>query len=145
MAGAVFTKSVDMSNTYILWGKDNLILNSLSLKDHQLVRADCLKFLDEERRTHIRYDIIIIDPPTISRSKKMDQLFTIQIDYVALISKALDLLSKEGIIFFSTNSRKFNFDETLFPACKIQEISHLTIPVDFRDANVHRCWNIMFK
>ena len=109
-AGAHFTKSVDMSNTYTEWGKQNFLLNGISLKNNPIVRADCLKFLDEEVRSGIKYDLIIIDPPTISRSKKMDQMFDVQIDYIFLISKALKLLKEKGVIYFSTNSRKFIFD-----------------------------------
>ncbi len=142
VAGALFTKSVDMSNTYLAWGKDNLVLNSLSLENNQLVRADCLKFLDEEIRAQEKYDIIIIDPPTISRSKKMDHMFDIQEDYSTLIFKALKLLAKDGVIFFSTNSRKFTFDQSLFNTCSIQEISHKTLPIDFSDPKIHRCWKI---
>lgn len=142
MAGALFTKSVDMSNTYTEWGKDNFRLNDLSLKNHDIIRADCLKFLDEEIGSGEKYDIIIIDPPTISRSKKMTQLFDVQVDYVGLISKSLKLLTKEGIIFFSTNSRKFIFDNQLFPFCLVQDISEKTIPIDFQDPKIHRCWKI---
>lgn len=142
-AGATFTKSVDMSNTYTAWGKDNFKLNSLSLKNNEIVRADCLKFLDDEIATGTTYDIIIIDPPTISRSKKMDQLFDIQVDYVSLVSKALRLLSKDGVIFFSTNSRKFVFDESSFADCSVVDVSDKTIPIDFRDPKIHRCWKIM--
>ncbi len=142
MGGALFTKSVDMSNTYTEWGKANFALNDISLKNHSIVRADCLKFLDEEIHSKETYDIIIIDPPTISRSKKMDQLFDIQNDYISLLSKSLKLLSKEGTLFFSTNSKKFVLDETFFPNCRIIEISDKTIPIDFRDAKVHRVWKI---
>lgn len=141
--GALFTKSVDMSNTYVAWGRDNFVLNSIPLKNHEIVRADCLKFLDEEICRNRKYDIIIIDPPTISRSKKMDQLFDIQVDYVSLILKALQLLSPEGVIFFSTNSRKFTLDETQFKGCSITEISEKTIPLDFHDQKAHRCWKIV--
>jgi 23S rRNA (cytosine1962-C5)-methyltransferase len=143
VAGAASTKSVDMSNTYTAWGRENLMLNSLSLQHHVIVRADCLKFLDEERRTGLKYDLIVIDPPTISRSKKMTQLFDIQVDYVPLITKALQLLSKEGVVFFSTNSRKFVLDENQFPLCKIIDISAKTIPLDFHDPKIHRCWKII--
>lgn len=142
VAGSTFTKSVDMSNTYTAWGRDNFLLNSLSLQNNEIIRADCLKFLEDEIRSGIKYDIIIIDPPTISRSKKMDQLFDIQVDYVFLLSKALKLLLKGGVIFFSTNSRKFNLDETLFKGCSIVEISHKTLPIDFQDPKIHRCWKI---
>lgn len=141
-AGAIFTKSVDMSNTYTAWGKENFVLNSLSLKNNQIVRADCLKFLDEEVRSGLKYDIIIIDPPTISRSKKMDQMFDIQIDYISLISKSLKILAQGGSIFFSTNSKKFVFDQTCFKSCSVVEISHKTIPIDFHDSKIHRCWKI---
>lgn len=143
IAGSTFTKSVDMSNTYTAWGRDNFILNSLSLKNNEIVRADCLKFLDDEILSGIKYDIIVIDPPTISRSKKMDQLFDIQVDYISLISKALKLLLKGGVIYFSTNSRKFVFDDTHFKDCSVVEISGQTIPIDFRDSKIHRCWKII--
>jgi 23S rRNA (cytosine1962-C5)-methyltransferase len=142
IAGASFTKSVDMSNTYTEWGKENFILNGLSLKNNLVVRADCLKFLEEEVHTGLKYDLIIIDPPTISRSKKMDQLFDIQVDYVFLISQALKLLSKDGVIFFSTNSRKFVFDEEAFSDCSILDITKKTLPIDFHDQKIHRCWKI---
>lgn len=141
-SGAEFTKSVDMSNTYTAWGRDNFILNSLSLKNNEIVRADCLKFLDEEVLSGNKYDLIIIDPPTISRSKKMDQLFEIQADYINLILKALRLLLKGGTIFFSTNSRRFTFEESHFPSCSIEEISRKTLPIDFHDPKIHRCWKI---
>ncbi|MFT4554451.1 MAG: 23S rRNA (cytosine1962-C5)-methyltransferase [Chlamydiales bacterium] len=142
VAGASFTKSVDMSNTYTAWGKDNLILNKLSLKNNEIVRADCLTFLDKEIQSGSKYDIIVIDPPTISRSKKMDQMFDIQIDYISLISKSLRLLEKKGVIFFSTNSRKFIFDKTQFPKCQVMDVSNKTLPIDFHDPRIHSCWRI---
>lgn len=140
--GASFTKSVDMSNTYTAWGRDNFLINSFSLRNHEIVRADCLKFLEEEIRTPNKYDLIIIDPPTISRSKKMDGKFDVQLDYSFLISHALKLLAKDGILFFSTNSRKFSFDKSQFESCSIEEITHKTIPLDIRNKKIHRCWKI---
>lgn len=140
MQGAVYTKSVDMSNTYTDWGRENFLLNGLSLKNHPIVRDDCLKFLQFERE---KYDLIVIDPPTISRSKKMDQMFDIQLDYPELINKALALLNPNGVLFFSTNSRKFVFDEKLFSGCSIQEISKKTLPIDFHDPKIHRCWKFV--
>ncbi len=139
MAGASFTKSVDMSNTYTDWGRENFLLNGLSLKNNPIIRADCLKFLQEETG---QYDLIIIDPPTISRSKKMDQMFDVQLDYIFLIEKALQLLATGGAIYFSTNSRKFHFDESQFPQCAILDVSDKTIPIDFHDPKIHRCWRI---
>jgi 23S rRNA G2069 N7-methylase RlmK/C1962 C5-methylase RlmI len=139
MAGASFTKSVDMSNTYTDWGRRNFEINGLPEKNNPIVRADCLKFLTQEKE---KYDLIVIDPPTISRSKKMEDLFDIQRDYVFLIQHALKLLLPGGCIYFSTNSRKFTFDGGLFPACQIKEISSKTLPIDFKDSKIHRCWKL---
>lgn len=138
-AGAVFTKSVDLSNTYTQWGKENFLLNNLSLENNLVIREDCLRFLEKERES---YDLIVIDPPTISRSKKMDQMFDIQQDYYFLISKALNLLSPKGTLIFSTNSRHFNFDPALFDQCVILDISKKTIPIDYHNQKIHRCWKI---
>lgn len=140
--GAIRTKSVDMSNTYCAWSKENFLLNNLSLQNNEIIRADCLTFLKEEVRTNAKYDIIVIDPPTISRSKKMSEMFDVQEDYIFLLSHALQLLANDGVIFFSTNSRKFSFDESLFPSCTITEITHKTIPLDFHNKKIHRCWKI---
>jgi len=142
MAGSAYTKSVDMSNTYTEWAKDNFKLNHLSLENNEVVRADCLKFLDEEITSGKKYDLIIIDPPTISRSKKMETMFDVQYDYIFLINKSLSLLAQDGAIFFSTNSRKFSFDQDLFGQCQIKELSYKTLPIDFHDPKIHRCWKI---
>lgn len=139
MGGARSTKSVDLSNTYTAWGRDNFLLNGIPLDLHLIIRADCLKFLESERGV---YDIIIIDPPTVSRSKSMDQMFDIQIDYIYLISKSLKLLAEGGVIIFSTNLRTFVFDQSQLPPCSIVEISKKTLPIDFRDPKIHRCWLI---
>ncbi|MGR3951302.1 MAG: class I SAM-dependent methyltransferase [Chlamydia sp.] len=143
LAGASFTKSVDMSNTYTQWGERNFILNGLPLAQHEIVREDCFQFLQDEieRKVH-KYDIIIIDPPTISRSKKMKAMFDIQVDYEKLIQMALVLLSSEGTLFFSTNSRTFRFDTALFSHQNIRDITDKTIPEDFLHKKIHKCWEI---
>lgn len=135
--GATFTKSVDMSNTYTDWCRDNFRLNKLT--GHEMVRADVLKFLPAETAT---YDLIVIDPPTLSRSKKMEGLFDIQEDYPGLIHHALRLLNPGGEIYFSTNLRSFRFDPTLFPNAVIRDISKKTLPIDFADPLIHKCWKI---
>lgn len=138
-SGAVYTKSVDMSNTYTSWGRDNFELNHLPAKDNPIIRDDCMRFLEHEVK---KYDIIVIDPPTISRSKRMNEMFDVQKDYVNLITLALRLLEKDGVIYFSTNYRRFAFDEGAFPLCRVEEISDRTIPEDFNKKNIHRCWKI---
>lgn len=140
--GAIFTKSVDMSNTYTAWGKENFILNGLPLQNNVIIREDCAVFLQDEIRHKNKYDIIIIDPPTLSRSKKMEKMFDIQEDYITLLARAYRLLEQDGVIFFSTNSRKFHFDETLLGSFSVAEISDKTIPQDFHDPKIHRCWRI---
>jgi 23S rRNA (cytosine1962-C5)-methyltransferase len=140
--GASFTKSVDMSNTYTAWGEKNFRLNGLPLDQNPVIRADCMVFLDQEIRSGNRYDLIVIDPPTISRSKKMSRIFDVQEDYIFLISKALKLLSPTGTIFFSTNSRKFSLDAAAFSDCTIKEVTEKTLPLDFHDPKIHRCWRI---
>lgn len=131
-----------MSNTYTEWGRENFRLNAIGPQNNPIVRADCLKFLHDEMLSNTKYDIIVIDPPTISRSKKMDQMFDVQIDYIFLIESALGLLDSGGVIYFSTNSRKFTFDRGAFPKCEILDVSSKTIPIDFHDPKIHRCWKI---
>lgn len=137
MAGAAYTKSVDLSNTYTSWGKRNFLLNDLSENNNKIIVGDCMRFLESEKEL---FDLIIIDPPTLSRSKKMSQFFDVQRDYVFLIQKALSLLAKGGHLFFSTNARKFIFDSTLFLPYEVKEISKKTIPMDFHNQKIHRCW-----
>lgn len=143
--GAAYTKSVDLSNTYCDWGRENFVLNDCSLKTNEVIRADCLTFLKEERQSIHSYDVIVIDPPTISRSKKMDQIFTVEFDSIDLILQSLMLLKEEGVLFFSTNSRKFSLDASAFQNYYIREITKETIPQDFHNQKIHRCWEIRKK
>ena len=145
LQGALSTKSVDMSNTYCEWGRENFLLNNLPLLNNEIIRADCMVFLQNEVQTSNRYDLIVIDPPTISRSKKMEEMFDIQKDYSFLLNHALKLLSPGGTIFFSTNSRKFTLDKELFSHCQITEITDKTIPLDFHNKKIHQAWKINSK
>jgi 23S rRNA (guanine2445-N2)-methyltransferase / 23S rRNA (guanine2069-N7)-methyltransferase len=144
VGGAVATTSVDMSNTYLQWAKKNLALNNTKGK-HEFIQADCIEWLDNEANTKNgrEYDLIFLDPPTFSNSKRMDDIFDVQRDYIPLIQKTLKLLAPDGVLYFSTNFRKFKFDEKAFEHLEISDITKQSIPEDFaRDAKVHYCWEI---
>jgi 23S rRNA (guanine2445-N2)-methyltransferase / 23S rRNA (guanine2069-N7)-methyltransferase len=142
MGGAVETTSVDMSATYLEWAKRNLALNGFATPQHRLIQADCLAWLQEAARDQSGcYDLIFIDPPTFSNSKRMDAAFDVQRDHVALIRGGMDLLTPGGTLIFSTNFRKFKLDRELLSDLRIEEISRATLPPDFeRNPRIHYCW-----
>jgi len=140
LGGAASTTSVDMSNTYLDWCKENFLLNDLADDKHQFIRADCLKWMEDEIR---RYDLIFLDPPSFSNSKKMENKFSVQQDHVSLISSGLKLLKDDGILVFSNNFRNFKLDQNSFPGIQFEDISKQTIPEDFkRNQKIHHCWII---
>jgi len=139
--GAAATTSVDMSRTYVDWAKRNLAVNGLAGAQHAFVQEDCLAWLAEERAE--RYDLIFLDPPTFSNSKRMDREFDVQRDHADLIRAATKLLAPGGLMLFSTNFRKFRFDREALAGLEIRDITKGTIPFDFsRDAKVHACFEI---
>jgi 23S rRNA (guanine2445-N2)-methyltransferase / 23S rRNA (guanine2069-N7)-methyltransferase len=139
--GAKSTTSVDMSRTYLDWAKRNLAVNGLAGPQHAFVQEDCLAWLAEARLD--RYDLVFLDPPTFSNSKRMDREFDVQRDHVDLIRATLKLLAPGGLLVFSTNFRKFKLDAEALQDLKVREITRSTIPQDFaRDAKVHACFEI---
>ena len=144
IGGAVSSVTVDMSNTYLDWARRNFVLNDIR-GDHKLVRADCAQWLAEQAGTKPKpqFDLIFLDPPTFSNSKKMDEAFDIQKDHVQLIRNATTLLAPDGILYFSTNFRRFKMDKEALSDWVIEDISAKMIPEDFaRDAKIHYCWKI---
>ncbi len=140
LGGAGRVVSVDMSNTYLNWAKDNFILNRLPIDAHSFVRADCFQWLKECRE---QFDLVFLDPPTFSNSKKMEGSLDIQRDHVALIRLCVRRLNKGGIVLFSNNLRKFKLDEQGLSGLVIEDISRQTIDPDFkRNTNIHHCWKI---
>lgn len=138
--GAVTTTTVDLSNTYLQWTRLNLSLNGFSGPTHETIKADCLEWIQENKKT---YDLIFLDPPTFSNTKKAGRVFDIQRDHGRLIRSAMTCLESKGLLIFSTNFRKFNLDDELQKSFDILEISDQTIPFDFeRNKKVHRCWEI---
>lgn len=137
--GARFTRSVDASNTYIGWGEANLRRNGFSLKNHSLVRSDCMEWLKVDTDT---YDLIFCDPPTYSSSKDR-RSFDVQADHAALIREAMRHLRRDGVLIFSNNYRRFQLDTDALSEFRIAEITRETIPRDFRRTpHIHRCWTI---
>jgi 23S rRNA (cytosine1962-C5)-methyltransferase len=144
--GATGSVSVDMSNTYTAWAEKNFRLNGIDMKKHLLIREDCLKYLRTSYEKGEKFDLIIIDPPTISRSKKMDGIFDVNTGHAGLIINCSNLLrSKESVMLFSTNSRKFRMDEELNLKFNIDDISQKTIPEGFRDKKIHKVFLVKLK
>jgi 23S rRNA (guanine2445-N2)-methyltransferase / 23S rRNA (guanine2069-N7)-methyltransferase len=141
LGGASATTTVDMSRTYLDWAQRNFTLNNLTGSEHVFIQADCIKWLNEQKKP--RYDLIFLDPPTFSNSKRMDQSFDVQKDHGRLIRRALRLLKTGGMLYFSTNRRQFKLDQSIVDQFEVKDISAETIPHDFkRRQNIHYCWMI---
>ena len=144
MGGAKSTTTVDMSNTYIGWAKNNMALNKTT-GEHEFIQADCLEWLAQAAKQpdSRQYDLIFLDPPTFSNSKRMDDVFVIQNDHVQLINNAVALLAPGGVLYFSTNFRRFKIDLAALSGLTVKDISAATIPEDFaRNPRIHYCWSI---
>lgn len=140
MGGAARTTTVDLSSTYLEWTAKNLALNGFSSGLHELVNQDCMSWLKNQNNT---YDLIFIDPPTFSNTKKKDLVFDVQKNHAELLEDAAQFLDKDGSIFFSSNYKGFKLDSGLEHIFRIRNISRDTIPFDFeRNASVHKCWEM---
>jgi 23S rRNA (guanine2445-N2)-methyltransferase / 23S rRNA (guanine2069-N7)-methyltransferase len=139
--GAASSTSVDLSNTYLDWARRNMQLNGFSQIWHQFVRADALEFLRALPRSRDGvFDLAVVDPPTFSNSKSTTADWDVQRDHVELLNLVLDRLSPSGRLYFSTNFRRFKLDEIGIKNASIREISRQTVPPDFRNKRIHRCW-----
>lgn len=135
--GARSTTSVDLSKTYLDWARRNLSLNGFSDK-HRLEQGDVMAWLGDDRG---EYDLIFIDPPTFSNSKRMEGVFDVQRDHVELLDLAMARLARGGVLYFSNNFRKFQLDESLVARYQVEEISAQTLDPDFaRNPKIHRAW-----
>lgn len=140
--GALSSETVDLSNTYLEWAKRNFELNGLDLAQHQIVRADVFHYLDEAAKQGKQFDLIVMDPPSFSNSKKMLDILDIQRDHVRLIDAAMRLLAPQGVLYFSNNLRSFVLDDGLPQRYAVQDLSKHSVPNDFRNKKIHRCWQI---
>ncbi len=142
---AASTTSVDLSKTYLDWARRNFELNGLELGRNRLVQADVVRFLEQERSSKDRYELIVLDPPSFSNSKRMQGVLDVQRDHVALVRGSLSLLASGGELLFSTNLRSFRLDADALADLSLIEISEQTVPPDFRNRRIHRCWRITAK
>ncbi|OAV43502.1 class I SAM-dependent methyltransferase [Lewinella sp. 4G2] len=138
-AGAKRVDSVELSKTYLDWGERNLALNELEKGNHRFLQEDAMQWLKKDRNPN--YDIVILDPPTFSNSKRMRDSLDVQRDHVGLINRSLSLLKPGGRLYFMTSFRKFKLAEDyLKGAASVKEITGQTVPPDFRKRKPHRCW-----
>lgn len=143
--GAKSTTTVDMSNTYLDWAKENMQLNGQVGRQHRYEQADCLQWLSNAKG---QYDLIFIDPPTFSNSKRMEQTFDVQRDHIQLMENLQRLLRESGTIVFSNNKRHFkmDFEELDKLGLEAKNISSQTLPLDFgRNKHIHNCWIVTHK
>ena len=134
------TTTVDMSNTYLNWAEQNLLLNDIEGKQHKLIQADCLQWLEKCDR---QFDLIFVDPPTFSNSKRMEDSWDVQRDHIKLMKNLKRILRPNGTIVFSNNKRSFKMDFAKLEELGLSavEISHKTLPLDFeRNKQIHNCW-----
>ena len=140
--GARSVTTVDMSRTYLDWAERNFRLNEFSTSKHRFLQADCVYWLGEQTSGD-NFDLIFLDPPTFSNSKRMEDVLDVQRDHPDLIKYCMQLLSPQGVLIFSTNFRRFKLDDELAEQFSIAEISAKTLPEDFkRNPKIHRCWEI---
>lgn len=141
--GAESTTTIDMSNTYLEWAQENMALNGFTAEKHRFVRENCLEWLQAAQQAPEKYGLIFLDPPTFSNSSRMEGVFDIQRDHVSLIKMAANLLTKDGVLLFSTNRRDFKMDNQALSNLTIKDISRSTLPKDFeRNPKIHYCWTI---
>ena len=158
---ASFVESVDLSNTYLSWAKDNMKLNGFTdKKRYEFTRADCMRFLQEKAvnakggklSPEELYDLIILDPPTFSNSKATTDVLDINRDWPQLVKDCLNILAPGGKLYFSTNSERIKFDISKIPPKTAagseftwKEITEQTIPVDFAGKKPHKVWEFILK
>jgi 23S rRNA (guanine2445-N2)-methyltransferase / 23S rRNA (guanine2069-N7)-methyltransferase len=140
--GATTSTTVDMSRTYLDWAKRNLALNGLAGAQQDFVQADCLAWLEEQGRDpRRRYGLIFVDPPTLSRSKRMEREFDVQRDHVQLLEMCGRMLEPGGTIVFSNNFQKFRLDPAVAERFDVEDLSRATLPLDFaRNPRIHVCF-----
>ncbi len=144
--GARTTTSVDLSRTYLEWTRANLLANGLDGPQHALVQADCREWLRESGRSREAYDLVFLDPPTFSNSKRMRGVLDIERDHAELIEACARLLAPEGMLLFATHAQRFHLEPSLLERYAVRDLSRATIPLDFgRNPRIHRCFEVRVR
>jgi 23S rRNA (guanine2445-N2)-methyltransferase / 23S rRNA (guanine2069-N7)-methyltransferase len=141
--GARRSLSVDMSPKYITWGRKNLALNGFGESLHRFEQADCLQLLKQHEAF---YDLIFLDSPTFSNSKKMQGILDLQRDHTWLIRQTMLRLNDGGLLIFSNNFRRFIMADEIKAEFDVQDITSSSIDIDFkRNPKIHNCWEIRHR
>lgn len=142
--GAVSSTTVDLSKNYTGWAKKNLAHNDLLNDSHKFVASDTIEFLQQAIASGDQYDLCVVDPPTFSNSKRTEEDWDVQRRHVELLNLVAKTISPSGVVWFSTNFRRFKFaEEELVGFAEIREVSKQTVPDDFRNRRIHRCWRMV--
>ncbi|AXA33859.1 bifunctional 23S rRNA (guanine(2069)-N(7))-methyltransferase RlmK/23S rRNA (guanine(2445)-N(2))-methyltransferase RlmL [Francisella adeliensis] len=137
------TTSVDMSNTYLDWGKRNFTLNNIDTSKHEFIQSDCIGWLKSNTQ---KFDVIFLDPPTFSNSKRMDDTLDVQRDHEMLVNLAMNSLTKDGVLYFSNNYRRFKMSQEVLDRYNCENIDEKCLSRDFlSNKNIHNCWKIKYK
>lgn len=137
------TTSVDLSRTYLDWAQENLAANALTGRQHRFIQADCREWLAEAARLGEQFDLVFLDPPTFSNSKRMQGVHDVQRDHAALIDAGMRVLAPGGLLVFSTNAQKFRLDPQVAERYDVRDITRATLPEDFaRNPRIHTCFEI---
>ena len=136
--------SVDMSNTYIQWAKENFTINNIDINKHEFITENAIEWLDQHKNLK-KYDLIFLDPPTFSNSKKMTDEFEVERDQNFLVNCCMEMLSPEGVLYFSNNKRKFKISPEILATYSVKDITTETIPQDFHDQKIHHCFELRKK
>jgi 23S rRNA G2069 N7-methylase RlmK/C1962 C5-methylase RlmI len=133
---------VDLLPNHLRWAEENLRLNDLAGPQHRMIAADSREYLASLRGAP-QFDLAVVDPPTFSNSKRLVDDWDVQQDHAELLAATLEHITAGGVVYFSTNSRRFKFDEAALTGATWREMSRQTIPEDFRNKRIHRCWRIV--
>lgn len=143
LAGAQ-TTSVDMSQTYLRWAQENFENNGIDLTPHNFINSDVLDWL-RLNKNQKAFDIIFLDPPTFSNSKKMEDSFEVERDQDFLVDACMSMLLPSGTLYFSNNKRKFKLSDKIMSTYTVKDITEESIPQDFHDKKIHNCFEIKNK